>query len=57
MNKRAGLVVQLVMFAAHKARFKTVLVGHRVHTVAELQQQIHDDLRKSLQCAIFTRRA
>ena len=46
MNKRTRLLVQLVVFAAHKARFKTLVVGHRVHTVAELQQQIHDDLRK-----------
>ena len=46
MNKRTRLLVQVVVFAAHKARFKTLVVGHRVHTVAELQQQIHDDLRK-----------
>jgi hypothetical protein len=46
VNKRASLLVQLLVFAAHKARFKTLVVGHRVHTVAELQQQIHDDLRK-----------
>ena len=46
MNKRARSLVQIVVFAAHKARFKTLVVGHRVHTVAELQQQIHDDLRK-----------
>ena len=46
MNKRPSLLVQLIVFAAHKARFKTLVVGHRVNTVAELQQQIHDDLRK-----------
>jgi hypothetical protein len=45
MNERTRLLVQLVVFAAHKARFKTLVVGHRVRTVAELQQQIHDDLR------------
>jgi len=46
MNKGAGFFVQLVVFAAYKARFKTLVVGQRVHTVAELRQQIHDDLRK-----------
>jgi hypothetical protein len=46
VNKSPSLLVQLIVFAAHKARFKTLVVGHRVHTVAELQQQIHDDLRK-----------
>ena len=46
MNKRAHSFVQLVVFAAHKNAFKTLVVGHRVHTVAELQQQIHDDLRR-----------
>jgi hypothetical protein len=34
------------VFAARKAAFKALVVGCRVHTVAELQQQIHDDLRR-----------
>ena len=46
MNKRASSFVQLVVFAAHKAAFKTLVVGQRAHTVAELRQQIHDDLRR-----------
>jgi hypothetical protein len=46
MNKPAASVVQQVVFAARKAAFKTLVVGHRVHTVAELQRQIHDDLRR-----------
>jgi hypothetical protein len=46
MNKRGRSFVQLVVFAAHKGAFKTLVVGHQVHTVAELQQQIHDDLRR-----------
>ena len=46
MNKPASSFVQPVVFAAHKAAFKTLVVGHKVHTVAELRQQIHDDLRR-----------
>jgi hypothetical protein len=46
MNKTARSFVQLFVLAARKVAFKAKLVGHRVETVAELQQQIHDDLRR-----------
>ena len=45
MNETASSFVQLVVFAVRRAAFQTMVVGQRVHTVAELQQQIHHDLR------------
>ena len=44
MNKSAKSFVQSVVFAAR--RVVSTSVGHPIHTVAELQQQIHDDLRR-----------
>jgi hypothetical protein len=44
MNKSARWFVQEVVLAARMVASKSV--GHPVHTVTELQQQIHDDLRK-----------
>ena len=46
MNKTATSFVQVVVFAARKVAFNSNPVGHQVHTVAELQQQIHNDLRR-----------
>ena len=37
---------ELVVFGARKVVFKSAVVDHAIHTVAELQQQIHDDLRR-----------
>src|SRR5215471_13281203 len=46
MNKSASSFVQLVeMLAAPKVVSKPVVVRHPVHTLTELQQQIHEDLR------------
>lgn len=45
MNEPAGPTVQLVVFAAPNVVPGQVLIGHPIHTVAELQQQIHEDLR------------
>jgi hypothetical protein len=46
MNETAVSFVKLPVFGARRVAFKSDLVGHRVHTVAELQQQIRDDLRR-----------
>ena len=45
MNEPAKSFVQEVVLAARKVASKLTVVGHLVHTVPELQQQIHDDLR------------
>ena len=45
MNKPAKSYVEEVVLVARKVASRSTLVGHLVHTVAELQQQIHDDLR------------
>jgi hypothetical protein len=44
MNEFAGWFVQKVVLAARIVASKSV--GHPTHTVAELQRQIHDDLRR-----------
>ena len=44
MNGSARWFVQRVVFAAEMVVSKSV--GHPTHTVAELQRQIHDDLRR-----------
>jgi hypothetical protein len=46
MNNSARLFVQHVVHAVRGATFETMAVGHAIHTVAELQQQIHEDLRR-----------
>ena len=46
MNRSARSFVQLVVLAARKVASKSAGVGHPIHTVTELQQQIHDDLRR-----------
>src|SRR5262249_36466483 len=46
MNKSASSFVQLVeMLAAPKVVSKPVVVRHPVHTLTELQQQLHGDRR------------
>jgi hypothetical protein len=44
MNKSASSFVEQVVLAVREIASKSV--GHPIHTVAELQQQIHDDLRR-----------
>ena len=44
MNKSANSFVEQVVLAVREIASKSV--GHPIHTVAELQQQIHDDLRR-----------
>jgi hypothetical protein len=44
MNKSTSSFVQQAVLAVPEVASKSV--GHPVHTVAELRQQIHDDLRK-----------
>jgi len=44
MNRSATWFVQQVVLAARMVASKSV--GHPTHTVAELQRQIHEDLRK-----------
>ena len=44
MNKSASSFVEQVVLAVREIASKSV--GHSIHTVAELQQQIHDDLRR-----------
>jgi hypothetical protein len=44
MNKSGSSFVEKVVLAALEVAYKST--GRRVHTVAELQQQIHDDLRR-----------
>ena len=46
MNRIAVSFVENVMRAAREVASRSMVVGHPVHTVAELQQQIHDDLRR-----------
>jgi len=46
MNRSARSFVQHVVFAARKVVSKPVFGGRPIHTVAELRQQIHDDLRR-----------
>ena len=46
MNISATSFVQQVVPAAQKVVFKPAVVGHPIQTVAELRQQIHDDLRR-----------
>jgi hypothetical protein len=47
MNRSARSFVQLVVLAVRfKVASKSAVVGHPIHTVPELQQQIHDDLRR-----------
>lgn len=40
-----GLVCRTLVVLAPRVTSEAAVVGHPVHTVAELQQQIHDDLR------------
>ena len=44
MNGFARSFVEKVVLAAQIVASKSV--GHRIHSVAELQRQIHDDLRR-----------
>jgi hypothetical protein len=44
MNKLTRSFVQKVVLAAPEVASKSI--GHLIHTVADLQQQIHDDLRR-----------
>jgi hypothetical protein len=44
MNKSTSSFVQQAVLAVPEVASKSV--GHPVHTVAELRQQIHDDLRR-----------
>jgi hypothetical protein len=46
MNNSTKSFVQHVVLAVRKAAFKTIVVGQRIHSVTELQQQIHEDLRR-----------
>jgi hypothetical protein len=44
MNKSASSFVEQVVLASPEVASKSI--GHPIHTVAELRQQIHDDLRR-----------
>src|SRR5262249_38461021 len=49
LNKSASSFVQRVEMLATPtvvSKPKPIVVGHPIHTLAELQQQIHDDLRR-----------
>jgi len=46
MNESSSVPVQVIVLAAPKIASTTVVVGDPIHTLAELQQQIHDDLRR-----------
>jgi len=44
MNKSASSFVEQVVLASPEVASNSI--GHPIHTVAELRQQIHDDLRR-----------
>jgi hypothetical protein len=45
LNKSAGSFVEQLVLSPLEVVSKSVVVGYPIHTVAELRQQIHEDLR------------